>query len=87
MQIHIAVNDALINEVLAITEFNSTQEAIEQGLKLLLQLKQQEKIKAAQNTLSFAQECQRQSLQLSNDANEKEINQWLELAADTEGWE
>ena len=87
MQIHIAVNDTLIHEVLTITEFNSTQEAIEQGLKLLLQLKQQEKIKAAQNTMSFRQECQRQSLQLSNDANEKEINQWLELAADKAGWE
>lgn len=44
MQIQVAVNDILINEVLAVTHLKSKEEAIEQGLKLLLQVKQQQKI-------------------------------------------
>lgn len=44
MQIQVAVNDILMNEVLAVTHLKSKEEAIEQGLKLLLQVKQQQKI-------------------------------------------
>jgi len=35
----------------------------------------------------FAEECRRQSLVVRNDPQEKEIMDWLEAAADTEGWE
>ncbi len=35
----------------------------------------------------FAEECRRQSLALLGDAHERETLDWLEAAADTEGWE
>lgn len=35
----------------------------------------------------FAEECRRQSLILLGDAHERETLDWLEAAADTEGWE
>jgi len=44
MQIQVCVNDVLMNEVLAVTHLKSKEEAIEQGLKLLLQVGQQRKI-------------------------------------------
>ena len=35
----------------------------------------------------FAQECRRQSLLLRNDALERETADWLEAAADLQGWQ
>jgi hypothetical protein len=35
----------------------------------------------------FVQECQRQSLLLHEDAQERETAEWLATAADTEGWQ
>ena len=35
----------------------------------------------------FAEECRRQSLALKNDPQEKEVMDWIESVADTEGWE
>ena len=35
----------------------------------------------------FAEECRRQSLLLQGDANEQETTDWLEAAADREGWQ
>ena len=35
----------------------------------------------------FAEECRRQSLALRGDPQEREILEWLEAAADREGWE
>lgn len=35
----------------------------------------------------FAEECRRQSQLLKNDAPEQEDTNWLEVAADREGWE
>jgi len=34
----------------------------------------------------FAQECRRQSLLLQGDAQERETTNWIEAAADREGW-
>lgn len=34
----------------------------------------------------FAEECRRQSLALQGDAHEREMADWLEAAADREGW-
>jgi hypothetical protein len=34
----------------------------------------------------FAEECRRQSLLLRDDPHEREILDWIEAAADTEGW-
>ena len=35
----------------------------------------------------FAEECRRQSRLLQNDAQERETADWLEAAADCEGWQ
>jgi hypothetical protein len=35
----------------------------------------------------FTEECRRQSLALRGDAHERETLDWLEAAADTDGWE
>ncbi len=35
----------------------------------------------------FAEECRRQSLLLQADAHERETLDWLEAAADREGWQ
>ena len=35
----------------------------------------------------FAEECRRQSRLLQNDAHERETADWLEKAADREGWQ
>lgn len=35
----------------------------------------------------FAEECLRQSRMLHGDANESDMLDWIEEAADTEGWE
>lgn len=35
----------------------------------------------------FAEECRRQSLSLRDDPQEREVGEWLEQAADHEGWE
>jgi hypothetical protein len=34
----------------------------------------------------FAEECRRQSLLLRDDPHEREILDWIEAVADTEGW-
>lgn len=34
----------------------------------------------------FADECRRQSLMLQSDPQEADVLNWLEVAADTEGW-
>lgn len=34
----------------------------------------------------FAEECRRQSLALLNDPHEQQTAEWLEAAADREGW-
>ena len=34
----------------------------------------------------FAEECRRQSLSLRDDPHEREILDWIEAVADTEGW-
>lgn len=34
----------------------------------------------------FAEECRRQSRMLQNDPHEKEVLEFLQTAADTEGW-
>jgi hypothetical protein len=35
----------------------------------------------------FAEECKRQSLLLQGDVQEREATDWLQAAADTEGWQ
>jgi hypothetical protein len=35
----------------------------------------------------FAEECRRQSLLLQDDTHEQETSDWLDVAADREGWQ
>ncbi|MDG5494482.1 antitoxin MazE family protein [Niveispirillum sp. BGYR6] len=35
----------------------------------------------------FAEECRRQSLSLRDDAQEREVGEWLEQVGDRDGWE
>jgi Arc/MetJ family transcription regulator len=44
MRTNIVIDDALMNEVLEKTGIKTKREAVEQGLKLLLKMKNQEKI-------------------------------------------
>ncbi|WP_404356802.1 antitoxin MazE family protein [Methylotuvimicrobium sp. KM1] len=37
-------------------------------------------------SIGFAEECRRQSLLLKDDSHEQEITDWLETAADRDGW-
>lgn len=53
MRTNILIDDTLIADVLKVTGLKTKREAVEQGLKTLLQLKQQEAIKAFKGKLNW----------------------------------
>lgn len=53
MRTNILIDDTLIADVLKVTGLKTKREAVEQGLKTLLQLKQQEAIKAFKGQLNW----------------------------------
>lgn len=53
MRTNISIDDTLMADVLAVTGIKTKQEAVEQGLKTLLLLKQQEAIKAFKGKLQW----------------------------------
>ncbi len=53
MRTNISIDDTLMADVLAVTGIKTKQEAVEQGLKTLLLLKQQETIKAFKGKLQW----------------------------------
>lgn len=53
MRTNISMDDALMADVLAATGIKTKREAVEQGLKTLLLLKQQEAIKAFKGKLKW----------------------------------
>ena len=53
MRAHIIIDDELMTDVLKLTGIKSKREAVEQGLRTLLALKQQEKIKQFKGVLSW----------------------------------
>jgi Arc/MetJ family transcription regulator len=53
MRTNISIDDALMADVLAATGIKTKREAVEQGLKTLLLLKQQEAIKAFKGKLKW----------------------------------
>lgn len=53
MRTNISIDDTLMAEVLAATGIKTKREAVEQGLKTLLLLKQQEAIKAFKGKLKW----------------------------------
>ena len=53
MRTQLTINDELMSSVLQVTGLKSKREAVEQGLKLLLALKQQEQIKQFKGQLHW----------------------------------
>ncbi len=53
MRTNILIDDTLIADVLKVTGLKTKREAVEQALKTLLQLKQQENIKAFKGKLKW----------------------------------
>ena len=53
MRTNIMIDDELMTDVLKLTGIKSKREAVEQGLRILLALKQQEKIKQFKGALKW----------------------------------
>lgn len=53
MRINVVINDDLMDKALALTGLKTKREAVETGLRLLVQLKQQEKIREARGNLRW----------------------------------
>jgi len=53
MRTNIVINDNLMNEALQLTDFKTKKAVVEEGLKLLVQLKKQEKIKSLRGKLRW----------------------------------
>ncbi len=51
MRTNIVINDNLMNEALKLTDFKTKKAVVEEGLKLLVRLKKQEKIKSLRGQL------------------------------------
>jgi len=53
MRTNIIINDELMNEALKLTDLKTKKAVVEEGLKLLVQLKKQQKIKSLRGKLSW----------------------------------
>jgi Arc/MetJ family transcription regulator len=53
MRTNIVINDDLMHQAMAISGFKTKKEAVESGLKLLVQMKQQEQIREARGKLQW----------------------------------
>ncbi len=53
MRTNIVINDGLIAEALKLTNLKTKKAVVEEGLKLLVQLKKQEKIKSLRGKLKW----------------------------------
>jgi Arc/MetJ family transcription regulator len=53
MRTNIVINDSLIDEALKLTKLKTKKAVVEEGLKLLVQLKKQEKIKSLRGKLKW----------------------------------
>jgi Arc/MetJ family transcription regulator len=53
MRTNIVINDNLMNEALKLTKAKTKKAVVEEGLKLLVQLKKQEKIKSLRGKLHW----------------------------------
>ncbi|PIE46582.1 MAG: DUF2191 domain-containing protein [Gammaproteobacteria bacterium] len=51
MRTNIVINDKLMNEALQLTDFNTKQAVVEEGLRLLVKMKRQEKIRQLKGKL------------------------------------
>jgi Arc/MetJ family transcription regulator len=53
MRTNIIINDELMNEALKLTDLKTKKAVVEEGLKLLVQLKKQQKIKSLRGKLHW----------------------------------
>ncbi len=53
MRTNIIINDELMNEALKLTDLKTKKAVVEEGLKLLVQLKKQQKIKSLRGRLRW----------------------------------
>ena len=53
MRTNIVINDELMNEALNLTEYKTKKAVVEEGLRLLVRLKKQEKIKSLRGKLKW----------------------------------
>jgi Arc/MetJ family transcription regulator len=53
MRTNIIINDELMNEALNLTDLKTKKAVVEEGLKLLVQLKKQQKIKSLRGKLRW----------------------------------
>ena len=53
MRTNIVINDELMNEAMALSQIKTKKAVVETGLKLLVQIKKQEKIKSLRGKLEW----------------------------------
>ena len=53
MRTNIVINDDLMNEALKLTDYKTKKAVVEEGLKLLVKLKKQERIKSLRGKLKW----------------------------------
>jgi Arc/MetJ family transcription regulator len=62
MRTNIVINDELINEALNLTEYKTKKAVVEEGLRLLVRLKKQEKIKSLRGKLKWEGDLEKMRL-------------------------
>lgn len=62
MRTNIVINDELINEALKLTDLGTKKAVVEEGLKLLVKLKKQEKIKSLRGKLHWEGDLEKMRL-------------------------
>ena len=53
MRTNIVINDELMNEALKLTDYKTKKAVVEEGLKLLVRLKKQERLKSLRGKLKW----------------------------------
>jgi Arc/MetJ family transcription regulator len=62
MRTNIVINDELMNEALNLTEYTTKKAVVEEGLRLLVRLKKQEKIKSLRGKLKWEGDLEKMRL-------------------------
>ena len=62
MRTNIVINDELMNEALQLSEYKTKKAVVEEGLRLLVRLKKQEKIKSLRGKLKWEGDLEKMRL-------------------------
>lgn len=62
MRTNIVIDDSLINEAMMLSKIKTKKAVVETGLKLLVQMKKQEKLKALRGKLKWAGDLEKMRL-------------------------